>query len=186
MMVVFTRKPDEFRSCKGTVVVIDNESYYDVFEGDRKIMSISKDFNVLEVLADLGFDKVVFKSDYERIYEYETLSSMVKDLKRKNDGRFGAIVAFIGIVKGFSGRRRVKRVFIDVDRSRINEIEREIQRDFGVVIKIHHNTGELKPNEEIVYIAIMAESRDLVLNSMRRAVESIKEEHSKHLREEFE
>ncbi len=163
-------------------VVRDTGEFYDVYENDVKILSVRKDLNVLEILADLGFDYAVFVDHELDVDEYETLKSLIRKVKSaKGVERCGAIAIFVGFVRKISEGREVVRLeferFDELYRQKVKEIEEHIKRYDGVVdVKIYHKVGSLKPGEDILYVIVMGESRRSVYKPLEECVELIKKE----------
>jgi len=176
---------------KGKVAVVkENGDFYDIFENNSKIMSIRKDFNILEILADLGYDfvivdkgpKVETLDDIEKLEDYESLKSLIRKIKAtKGAEKCGAIGVFIGYVKKISHGKEVVRLeyerFDELYWKKLREIEEKIKRYPGVVdVKIYHKVGHLKPYEDIIYIVIVGENRKVIWKPIEDCLELIKRE----------
>ena len=172
---------DSIEDLDGRVAVVkDASEFYDVYENDVKILSVRKDLNVLEILADLGFDYAVFADFDLDVDEYETLKSLIRKVKSAKDSeRCGAIAIFLGFVKKISDGKEVVRLeferFDELYWQRVREIEEQMKRYEGVVnVKIYHRVGALRPGEDIVYVIVMGESRKSVYKPLEECVELIK------------
>lgn len=90
----------------------------------------------------------------------------------------GAIVAFIGFVKGMMNGKRVIELEYEAYEpfatEKIEEIEKSI-RGVGKV-KIYHRVGRLKPGEPTVYIFVSAPGRREAFEGAREALERVKHE----------
>jgi molybdopterin synthase catalytic subunit len=183
MMVIHTKNPDSVDVMGKSAFVYENGDFYDVFENGERIMTLSKKLNVLEILADMGYECVVLKSDRESVTDFKTPKSILNDLKRENDGSYGAISLFIGIVKGCYGENLVDHVDVDVDLDELESTVKAISEKHGVKAKIHHNLGSLKPKDEIVCIGVMAKTRFDLFKALQDLVETVKSKHEKGLRD---
>ncbi|WP_456478402.1 molybdenum cofactor biosynthesis protein MoaE [Geoglobus ahangari] len=156
--------------------------------------------DVLEVLADLGYDYALLSGfmreevsnlgifipeiesaeEAEKAEDCETLKSILRKLKESTGSEFcGAMGVFIGFVRKISEGKEVVRLeyekYEDIfDRVR-KEIEEEIMRYEGVRgVRIYHRVGTLMPGEDIVYVVVMAEHRKHLWEPLHRAVELFK------------
>jgi len=185
MRVVYTKNVKSVELNGRTAYVYEIGDFYEVFESDKRVAVISKAFDVLTLLSSMGYDYAVFESDDEREVEFVTPNEILMKLKDKNDGSYGAVVIFTGIVKAFSKGKVVNYVAVDVDLSVIKDLAETISKKYGVEVLIHHKLGNLKPKEEIVHIGIMAKNRFELFDALKELIELIKVEHSKGFREEF-
>jgi len=182
-MVKILRDLGSIENLDGKVAVVrDTGEFYDVYENDIKILSVRKDLNVLEILADLGFEYAVFIDCELGIDEYETLKSLIRKVKSaKGVERCGAIAIFVGFVRKISEGKEVVRLeferFDELYWQKVREIEEYVKRFEGVVdVKIYHKVGSLKPGEDILYVVIMGENRRSVYQPLEECVELIKKE----------
>lgn len=94
----------------------------------------------------------------------------------------GAIACFIGIVRGKSLRGgRVRKLVLEAYREEaeksLERIARELLERPGIIdVRIHHMVGELETGEDIVYIVVAGDHRELVFETLRDAVERMKRE----------
>jgi len=162
--------------------VRDSGEFYDVYENDVKILSVRKDLNVLEILADLGFDYAVFTHQKPDVDEYETLKSLIRRVKSaKGVERCGAIAIFVGFVRRISDGKEVVRLeferFDELYEIKLDEIKRRITDMEGVVsVEIYHKVGVLKPGEDILYVVVMGKHRRNVFKALEECVELIKKD----------
>ncbi len=173
-------------------VVMRNGDYYDVFEGNSKIMSVRRDIDIVEILADLGYDFVIFTDesmpkvssleDIAKLEDYESLKSLIRKVKVfEGSERCGAIGIFIGFVRRISDGKEVVRLeyerFDELYWIKLREIEDKIRSYSGVVdVKIHHKVGVLKPYEDILYIVVMGENRKVIWKPLEDCLELVKKE----------
>jgi len=185
MRVIYTKGVELAKPNGRTAYVYERGDFYEVFESGKRVAVISKDFDIIALLSSMGYDYAVFESDDEREVELVTPTEIIMKLKEKNDGSYGAIAIFIGLVKAFSKGKVVDYVAVDVDLSVIKDLAETISKKYGVEVLIHHKLGNLKPKEEIVHVGIMAKSRFELFEALKELIELIKVEHSKGFREEF-
>jgi len=185
MRVIYTKSVELAKPNGRTAYVYERGDFYEVFESGKRVAVISKDFDIIALLSSMGYDYAVFESDDEREVEFVTPIEITMKLKEKNDGSYGAIAIFIGLVKAFSKGKVVDYVAVDVDLNVIKNLAEKIAKKYGVEVTIHHKLGNLKPKEEIVHIGIMAKSRFELFDALKELIELIKVEHSKGFREEF-
>ena len=109
------------------------------------------------------------------------LMDLLEDLK-KRDGmlKAGAIVIFIGVVRGFSkGGEEVEGLKFEAYGEKAEEDLKEIVEDLrkrpGVIeVMIHHNIGELRVGDEIVYILVAGVHREDAFKAAEEAVSQLK------------
>ena len=158
--------------------VEDRGDFYEVFDEKGKLMSVRKDVDVFEILADLGFDAVIC----DREGEVETIKSLIAKAK-SSEGveECGAIAVFVGFVRGISDGKKVVRLeyerFDELYRIKLKEIIERIKGREGVVdVRIYHKVGSLKPGEDILYVVVMGKDRKAVFDPLQECVELIKRE----------
>ncbi|AIY90245.1 molybdenum cofactor biosynthesis protein MoaE [Geoglobus acetivorans] len=186
---------------KGKAIVIEkgNPEGEKVLFGENCVSFTVKPRNlrdVLEVLADLGYDYALLKGfmkeevenlgieipeiesaeEAETADDCETIKSIMRKLKESAGAEFsGAIGVFVGFVRRISDGREVVRLEYEkydelFDRVR-EEIEQEILGYDGVRgVRIYHRVGTLVPGEDIVYVAVMAEHRKHLWEPLKKAV----------------
>jgi molybdopterin synthase catalytic subunit len=130
----------------------------------------------------MGYDEVAL--DVEGIKDYGNPLTVFNKLMRENDGTYGALAIFTGIVKGFLDGKKVRYVKVDVDVEELEKKIKSLSSDAKVVL--FHRNGLLKPKEPILHLGIMTKTRFELFNLLSRAVEVIKEEHSKGFLEVYE
>ena len=169
-------------SAEGRIAVVkDSGDFYEVYENGEKILSVRKDFNVFEILADLGFDLAVYDS-IDHPEEIETLKSLIRKAKSaKGVEKCGAIAIFVGFVRRISDGKEVLRLeyerYDELYWQKLREIVDRVKEYDGVVdVKIYHKTGSIKPGEDILYVVVMGENRKSVYKPLMDCVEMIKRE----------
>lgn len=111
------------------------------------------------------------------------LIDIVSEIKKNPDlYKAGAIACFIGIVRGETQEGiPVEKLELETYEEKANEmltnICEEIKNKKGIIsVQIHHNLGEFKAGEEIVYVAVAGEHRKELFSALVEAVERYKKE----------
>ncbi|MFQ5826073.1 MAG: molybdenum cofactor biosynthesis protein MoaE [Dehalococcoidia bacterium] len=95
-------------------------------------------------------------------------------------GANGAVVTFMGVIRGLSGGKRVLHLEYEAHeemaREKLEEVAQEIQvrwqlEDFSVI----HRVGRIQPGEVAVAIAVAAPHRQEAFEACRYAIDRIKE-----------
>ncbi len=167
------------KGSSGRVFVKDSGEFYEVFDERGKVLSVRKDLDVFEILADLGYDHVVCEWTEG---EVETVKSLIAKAKSvEGVEKCGAIAVFVGFVRGISDGKKVVKLeyemFEELYRKRVEEIMERIKGREGVVdVRIHHKVGSLRPGEDILYVVVMGRDRKSVFEPLKECVELIKRE----------
>ena len=106
----------------------------------------------------------------------------IKEIMREtaNEGG-GAIVSFIGYVKGLVDGKKVYELEYSVyepyvSRS-LEKIAREEFEKHGLLaVRIYHRVGQLKPGDPTVYIIVASRNRESAFNAAREILERVKRE----------
>ncbi len=94
----------------------------------------------------------------------------------------GAIACFVGIVRGVAkDGGEVRKLELEAHKKAavrsLSKIASDILNRPGVVdIRIHHNIGELRVGDDIVYIVVAGRHREDVFQAVRDAIERVKKE----------
>jgi len=94
----------------------------------------------------------------------------------------GAMACFVGIVRGVAkDEGQVEKLEFETHKEAavrsLNKIVSDILNRSGVIdIRIHHNIGELKVGDDIVYIVVAGKHREDVFRALRDAIERLKRE----------
>ena len=93
--------------------------------------------------------------------------------------RMGAVVTFVGVVRGTSEEREVERIEIQVYEEmamkQLETIRREAMERFGVEeVEIIHRFGSLKALDNIMMITVGAAHRAEAFDACRYVLENIK------------
>ncbi len=100
-------------------------------------------------------------------------------LNRLRARGMGAVVAFVGVVRGESKGRQVERIEIQVyeemARRQLEAIREEALEKFGVEeIVVIHRFGSLRVSENIMMIAVGAAHRAEAFDACRYVLENVK------------
>ena len=112
-----------------------------------------------------------------------SLIDLIRDIRACSDlNKAGAIACFVGIVRGVAkDGGEVKRLEFETHKKvalkSLGKIASDILSRPGVVdIRIHHNIGELRVGDDIIYIVVDGEHREDVFQALRDAIERVKRE----------
>lgn len=91
----------------------------------------------------------------------------------------GALVSFLGTVKGIVGETKVENLTIEsyeeMALEKMEELEEEAVRRFGATdVSIVHRVGTLKPTDNIVFIAVSSPHRQQAFEACRWLIEEVK------------
>ena len=100
-------------------------------------------------------------------------------LSRLRTGRMGAVVTFVGVVRGESAGGEVERmeiqVYDEMARRQLEAIRTEAMERFGVEeVAVIHRVGSLKVSDDIMMIAVGAAHRAEAFDACRYVLENIK------------
>lgn len=109
-------------------------------------------------------------------YSDFSIDEVIEKMRRKE---IGAIVVFVGIVRGQTKERTVKRLEVeaykDMTIRQLKSIREKAKQDFNVSqIAIIHRLGSLKVTDNIMLIAVGAAHRDEAFKACRFILEQIK------------
>jgi len=99
----------------------------------------------------------------------------------KDFDKVGAMVIFIGFVKGTIGNKKVYRLSYEAYEpyasKKLQEIANDLLKDDKVVdVRIYHKVANLKPGETTIYIMVSAIDRNTAFETARKAIERVKKE----------
>jgi len=93
--------------------------------------------------------------------------------------RDGAVVTFLGVVRGISNGRKVVRLeyeaYAEMAERELEKIVEEIRERWGAKTAILHRVGNLKVGEASLFIAVSSPHRSEAFQGCRYAIERIKE-----------
>lgn len=96
--------------------------------------------------------------------------------------RAGAIVTFSGIVRGYTHEgKKVEKLeleaYDELAEKALEKISSDLRSRPGVVdVLIHHSVGAFSVGEDLVYVVVLADSRENAFSTAREAVERYKKE----------
>ncbi len=160
---------------------IDDEPMV-IFDGKKAKIIVDADLkDILQFLDELGYEKI----EYEGFKDQEipkrkpiSLKSILKRVKSKCN-ECGAIGIYVGFVKGMNRGKKVLKLEFEKTRNnydnKIKEIEKKLLNYPGVVKAfVYHNTGVLRPGDDIMYIVVMCKHRKDVWKPLKVGVELAK------------
>jgi len=114
----------------------------------------------------------------------------VDDIISKMDNpKTGAIIAYLGVVRGFSGEREVEGVEFDADEAaigKIKELDGKALKDFDVEdVAIIHRVGRLRVGDKLLLVAVSASHRQPAFAACMSIIDSVKVIHSTWGREYY-
>lgn len=107
-----------------------------------------------------------------------SIDDIVKSLKTESTG---CVVLFLGVVRGISNFKKVKKLVFEVYKSaalkKLAVLKEDAKKKYKINdIFVYHRTGDLKPFENIVLIAVSAEHRTDAFKACEYMIDRIKEE----------
>jgi len=111
-----------------------------------------------------------------------SLDNLVDEItSRTSEKGAGALVIFVGFVKGVVEGARVRELRYEAYEPfasrKLEEIERAIKSKEGVIdAMLFHRVGGLRPGEPALYVIVSAVNRGVAFDAAREAVELVKRE----------
>ncbi len=123
----------------------------------------------------------------EAIHEtepYETLESLVAELKRSEKATYsGAIATFTGRVRAKEDEDDERTQYLEFEKydgvaeDRMGTIETELKARDGVLeVVLHHRTGRIPDGEDIVFVVVLAGHRDEAFRAVKDGIDRLKDE----------
>lgn len=120
----------------------------------------------------------------EGIEPFETLPSLVADVKRSADAEYaGAIATFTGRVRVRDGPDDPPTKHLEFERydslaaDRMTTIREELcERDGIQTVRLHHRTGVVEAGEDIVFVVVLAGHREEAFEAVSDGIDRLKEE----------
>ncbi|MGQ9513878.1 MAG: molybdenum cofactor biosynthesis protein MoaE [Thermoproteota archaeon] len=105
-----------------------------------------------------------------------SIGKIISSLKRRESG---AVVSFLGTVRGYTGSKKVKKLEFEADEEaateRLAEIRRLAMRRYNLQdVAIIHRIGTLGVSENIVLISVAASHRQEAFAACRYLLEELK------------
>lgn len=104
---------------------------------------------------------------------------IAKFISKAKNRNAGAIVIFLGIVRKYTNRKKVKSLFFEVYKEmalkKLEELRNITLKKFNIIdISIVHRYGKLKPNENIVLIVVSSVHRKEGFNACKFVIDELK------------
>jgi molybdopterin synthase catalytic subunit len=105
-----------------------------------------------------------------------SIGDITKNLKK---GNVGAVVSFVGVVRGFSDSRKVSKLeyeyYREAAEKSLREIEKSAKKKFAVQeVIIIHRIGTIKPSQNVIAVAVSAEHRKPAFQACEFIMDEIK------------
>jgi len=105
-----------------------------------------------------------------------SIGNITKNLKK---GNVGAVVSFVGVVRGFSGGKKVSKLeyecYREAAEKSLREMEKSAKKKFAVQeIIITHRIGTIKPSQNVIMVAVSAEHRKPAFQACEFIIDEIK------------
>jgi len=114
------------------------------------------------------------------VKEELSIDEVVEDLSRYAEEGMGAIVIFIGFVKGDVDGKRVDSLDYEVyepyTTRHLQRIAEEEMEERVYDIRVFHRYGSLKPGDKTLYIFVAGRGRKVAFEKARRVLERVKHE----------
>jgi len=115
---------------------------------------------------------------------YETLESLVAQVKRSDDAPYsGAIATFTGRVRAKEDEEDEPTQFLEFEKyegvadERMADISAELEEREGVFdVVMHHRTGVIEYGEDIVFVVVLAGHRDEAFRTVEDGIDRLKDE----------
>ncbi len=109
------------------------------------------------------------------------ISSELEEMISLGGEGYGAIMVYIGVVKGVVEGKKVLELKYEcipnLAEKKIRELAEEALNSDGIGdVRIYHRIGSFKPGEPVLYILVAGVSRKNVYNVMKDLVEKVKHE----------
>ncbi|WP_276299088.1 molybdopterin synthase [Halorussus lipolyticus] len=115
---------------------------------------------------------------------YETLESLVAEVKRSDDAPYsGAIATFTGRVRAKDDAADDPTEYLEFEKyegvaeQRMDAISAELEEREGVYdVVMHHRTGVIEYGEDIVFVVVLAGHRDEAFRTVEDGINRLKDE----------
>ena len=120
----------------------------------------------------------------ESLEPYETLGSLVAEVKRSPDARYaGAIATFTGRVRQQEDADDEPTEYLEFEKyegvaeERMATIREELEARDGVhEVRMHHRTGVVEDGEDIVFVVVLAGHRREAFRTVEDGIDRLKDE----------
>lgn len=115
------------------------------------------------------------------IQEELDVGEVLKDLAKYSENGMGAVVSFIGYVKGLVGDKKVYSLEYSSYEPYATKIleniaSEEVKEEDVYDIRIYHRIGDLKPGDITLYIFVAAKDRKKAFKVCEKVLERVKHE----------
>jgi molybdopterin synthase catalytic subunit len=122
--------------------------------------------------------------DVDALEPYESLESLVAEVKRSPDARFsGAIATFTGRVRRQEDADDPPTEYLEFEKyegvaaERMADIRADLEERNGVYeVRMHHRTGVVESGEDIVFVVVLAGHRREAFRTVEDGIDRLKDE----------
>ena len=103
-----------------------------------------------------------------------TIEELVEEVRRRRNGDVGAIVTFLGVVRGGAG---IKGMEVEVrDEDRLERLKRDVLTRFEVeAVEVVHRKGRLRVGDSIVLVIVASKRRKDAFRACEYMIDKLKE-----------
>ena len=103
-----------------------------------------------------------------------TIEELVEEVRRRRNGDIGAIVTFLGVVRGGAG---IKGMEVEVrDEDRLERLKRDVLTRFEVeAVEVVHRKGRLRVGDSIVLVIVASKRRKDAFRACEYMIDKLKE-----------
>jgi len=101
-----------------------------------------------------------------------------QNIRIKIGDKDGMFLVHTGIVKGLNrDGKKIKKIIVRVNKEKLDEILMISRKKQGISqVEVYINDGELKVGDDIMYLGVVGDVRENVMNTLQNVLESIKKE----------
>jgi len=103
-----------------------------------------------------------------------TIEELLEEVRRRRNGDVGAIVTFLGVVRGGAG---IKGMEVEVrDEDRLERLKRDVLTRFEVeAVEVVHRKGRLRVGDSIVLVIVASKRRKDAFRACEYMIDKLKE-----------
>ena len=103
-----------------------------------------------------------------------TIEELVEEVRRRRNEDVGAIVTFLGVVRGGAG---IKGMEVEVrDEDRLERLKRDVLTRFEVeAVEVVHRKGRLRVGDSIVLVIVASKRRKDAFRACEYMIDKLKE-----------
>ena len=163
-------------------VVIGEENVGEASEADADDATAGDVLLTVENAADV--DPAAVRARLDATDPYETLESLVAEVKRSEDAPYsGAIATFTGRVRAKEDPDDSPTEFLEFEKyegvadDRMAAISAELEERDGVYeVVMHHRTGVIEYGRDIVFVVVLAGHREEAFRTVEDGINRLKDE----------